>query len=219
MTKRILCWSCLCLFIFGLVSCADYLHTSDRFDAGETLTPDQLEEISEEIFSTGADTSDALPDDLSPDTSSDAPNGSPAYWLENSKVYHTDASCYHLRGKENVVKGTTAQAAAAGKTKPCAACSTEKNTESDQDSDRESDQTTDRDTTTDTVTDTDTETDPTPDDPDDPDARVYWLPNGTVYHADPACYRIAGKDNVRSGTAEEAAEAGKTRCCTSCDKP
>lgn len=188
MTKRIVYWSSLCLLLLTLVSCADYLRTADRFDAGETLTPDRLTEISEEIFSTG-----------SPESSGGA-NDQTVYWLKNSKVYHTDPTCYHLRDKENVTVGTVERALAEGKTKSCAACSPAPDTESQDDS-------------RDTNGDSESQSEPTV---VDPAATVYWLKTGTVYHTTPDCRHIAGKDNLASGTVLDAHEAGITNLCKAC---
>ena len=48
------------------------------------------------------------------------------------------------------------------------------------------------------------------------DGTVYWLDSGKVYHTNAACYHIAKKDSVKSGTVEEATAAGKERVCASC---
>ena len=48
------------------------------------------------------------------------------------------------------------------------------------------------------------------------DGTVYWLESGKVYHRRATCYHIAKKDNVQSGTAEQASAAGKERLCASC---
>ena len=45
---------------------------------------------------------------------------------------------------------------------------------------------------------------------------VFWLDGGQVYHTSEACYHIAEKSDVRSGTIAEAQAAGKTRACSAC---
>lgn len=49
-----------------------------------------------------------------------------------------------------------------------------------------------------------------------PDATVFWLDGGKVYHVVATCYHIAKKENVRQGTLAEALEAGKERPCSVC---
>ena len=49
-----------------------------------------------------------------------------------------------------------------------------------------------------------------------PQATVFWLSGGSVYHTDSECRYIKGKQNVQSGTVSEASDAGKARACSSC---
>ena len=49
-----------------------------------------------------------------------------------------------------------------------------------------------------------------------PQATVFWLSGGSVYHTDSDCRYIKGKQNVQSGTVSAATGAGKTRACSSC---
>ena len=44
------------------------------------------------------------------------------YYLKNSAVWHTAASCRYIAGKSGVTKGTVEDAQAAGKVRPCALC-------------------------------------------------------------------------------------------------
>ena len=48
------------------------------------------------------------------------------------------------------------------------------------------------------------------------DGTVYWLPGGSVYHKKKSCYHIKDKENVQSGTEEDALAAGKKSVCKSC---
>ena len=68
------------------------------------------------------------------------------------------------------------------------------------------------DTDTDPVTSTDTEPAET-----DPADTVYWLTTGSVYHLDPNCSYIAGKENVNETSLQEAEASGR-RLCKTCEK-
>ncbi len=48
------------------------------------------------------------------------------------------------------------------------------------------------------------------------DGTVYWLSSGSVYHKKKSCYHIKDKENVQSGTEEDALAAGKKSACKSC---
>ena len=48
------------------------------------------------------------------------------------------------------------------------------------------------------------------------DGTVYWLKSGSVYHKRKTCYHIKGKENLQSGTEEDAVAAGKKSACKSC---
>ena len=65
-----------------------------------------------------------------------------------------------------------------------------------------------------TASDTDTDTEPAETDPTD---TVYWLTTGSVYHLDPNCSHIAGKENVNESSVQEAEENGR-RLCKTCEK-
>ena len=65
-----------------------------------------------------------------------------------------------------------------------------------------------------TASDTDTDTEPAETDLSD---TVYWLSTGSVYHLDPNCSYIAGKENVNETSLQEAEENGR-RLCKTCEK-
>ena len=50
-----------------------------------------------------------------------------------------------------------------------------------------------------------------------PTDTVYWLTTGSVYHLDPNCSHIAGKENVNQTSVQEA-EANGRRLCKTCEK-
>ena len=49
-----------------------------------------------------------------------------------------------------------------------------------------------------------------------PNAIVYWLESGSVYHTDPDCSHLSGKRNVKQ-TTRRTAESGGLRACKSCE--
>lgn len=51
---------------------------------------------------------------------------------------------------------------------------------------------------------------------EDGEVIVYWLENGSVWHADPNCQHIKGKEYL-SGTIDQAIENGMNRLCKSCE--
>jgi len=65
-----------------------------------------------------------------------------------------------------------------------------------------------------TASDTDTDTEPAETGSTD---TAYWLSSGSVYHLDPDCSHIAGKENINQTTLQEAEENGR-RLCKTCEK-
>ena len=49
-----------------------------------------------------------------------------------------------------------------------------------------------------------------------PNATVYWLESGSVYHTNPDCSHLAGKRNVKQ-TTRRTAESGGLRSCKACE--
>lgn len=50
------------------------------------------------------------------------------------------------------------------------------------------------------------------------EAEAYWLKGGSVYHSDLDCYHLANKEDIRYGSVEDAAYAGKSKLCSICAK-
>ena len=48
------------------------------------------------------------------------------------------------------------------------------------------------------------------------DGSCYWLVKGSVYHVSLDCSYIKGKENLQSGTVQEANANGKTKACSLC---
>ena len=102
------------ILLLILPSCAP----SNDFRGGRPITKEDLEEISASLFTTTAEPNKAQttePQALETTTFSDTdtvttPTTEPAesdntdivYWLTTGSVYHLDANCSHIVGKENV---------------------------------------------------------------------------------------------------------------------
>ena len=119
------CTVCLVCLLFS--SCRDHGALSDRFHAGETVTPEKLLEISAEL-ATSTETSDhtelqETDTGILPDTET-LPLSTIVYWLESGSVYHTDTSCRHIAHaeEEQLCRGTILDALEMGKERICTAC-------------------------------------------------------------------------------------------------
>ncbi len=104
-----------------LLSCRDHGLLSDDFNVGDTVTPEELLEISAEIFTqtepasqTAAETEE--PQTLAPDAT--------VYWLAGGSVYHAKADCRHIAhaAPEDILAGSILDAEADGKPRLCASC-------------------------------------------------------------------------------------------------
>ncbi len=118
---RMLCFL-LCILSLCLVSCQTHGLFSDDFVAGDTVTPEELLEISREIFTetkepdTIEETESREPVTLAPDAT--------VYWLKGSKVYHADRACHHIAHAEDsaIMEGKIYEAISQGKERLCASC-------------------------------------------------------------------------------------------------
>lgn len=106
----------LCLLLPVCTGCGT---SSEVLAGGETITPEQLQEISEAIFSVSDEpksTTNAETDDLLADWEGEV------YWLASGGVVHTDRDCSYIRGKDGVRSGSVQDATSAGKTNLCKSC-------------------------------------------------------------------------------------------------
>lgn len=210
-----------------LLVCTGCGASSEALAGGETITPDQLQEISAAIFSVSEEpssTADAETDDLL------AAWEDEVYWLSGGTVVHTDRDCYHIRSKDGVQSGSTQAAASAGKTNLCSVCRKKtqqtaatattgtSETEAAPQTDTQTDTQADSQTSAETASQTIADTTETAEAPTDPAEEVYWLASGKVMHTDRDCYHIRGKDGIQIGSVQAAANAGKTELCDACRK-
>lgn len=125
MKRNILLLICctMCLLCAFLTACRSHGLMTDGFDAGDTVTPEELLEISREIFtetsepSSDSETESREPETLAPDAT--------VYWLKGSSVYHADKGCHHIArtDPENIIEGKISEAVAQGKERLCSSCS------------------------------------------------------------------------------------------------
>ena len=120
-TKIFLLIGTLLLACCLLLSCRDHGLLSDDFDAGDTVTPEELLEISAEIFARTEPSSKNAKETEEPQTL--APDAT-VYWLSGGSVYHAKADCRHIvhAAPEDILEGKIPDAEADGKTRLCASC-------------------------------------------------------------------------------------------------
>ncbi len=105
----------VCALMPMLSSCRDHGILSDDFVAGDTVTPDELADISREIFDERTETP-TEPETLAPDAT--------VYWLEGGSVYHAQADCRHIAhaDADKIKSGDISEAIADGKERLCSSC-------------------------------------------------------------------------------------------------
>ncbi len=110
----------VCLLVFALAACNTHGLLSDDFIAGDTVTPEELLDISRELF-TGTKEPIAETEPKEPETL-----GAHAivYWLKNGSVYHATKDCHHIArsSAENIREGTVQKALDEGKERLCSSC-------------------------------------------------------------------------------------------------
>jgi hypothetical protein len=106
----------LLLSLLLLPSCAP----ADGFDAGRPITPEELADISAELF-TAADAPEDTPDESS-DGEGVGRDPNTVYWTEGGSVYHRDPNCSHLKNAVSVKSGAVLTAQMDGKERVCSSC-------------------------------------------------------------------------------------------------
>lgn len=120
--KLLHCIYSLCLLSLCLTSCRTHGLLDQAFDAGQTVTPEDLLEISRELFT------QTEPPTQAPETESREPETlSPTatvYWLKNGSVYHASKDCHHISHAtpEDIREGLVSDAVLDGKERLCTSC-------------------------------------------------------------------------------------------------
>ncbi len=121
--KKLLFYICtVCLLGLLLVSCRTHGLLDKEFDAGETVTPEDLLAMSRELF-TQAETPTPAPETESKEPETLSPDAT-VYWLKNGSVYHASKECYHISHAtpEDIREGLVQDAAHDGKERLCTFC-------------------------------------------------------------------------------------------------
>ena len=116
------------VLLLVLPSCAP----SDGFTGGRPITKEDLESVSASLFTTAAEPEDeqtATPPTNETTASDTDTDTEPAetdptdtvYWLSTGSVYHLDANCSHIAGKENVNQTSVQEAEENGR-RLCKTC-------------------------------------------------------------------------------------------------
>ena len=118
--KNTLIYCTVAILLLSFSSCRARGFLSDDFKAGETVTPEELLEISREIFT---QVNDPIPETETPEPETLASDAT-VYWLVGGSVYHADRSCHHIlhADPENVKEGPISAAEADGKERLCSSC-------------------------------------------------------------------------------------------------
>ena len=111
MKKRLVFLALAGLCTYALCACR-----SDSEESATRLDAKGAEELKEEIAARDAET------DVAQDEAEHTYDEDVCYYLPSGGVWHTDAACHHVAGKQNVIRGTVEQARAAGKSRPCSLC-------------------------------------------------------------------------------------------------
>ena len=98
------------------VSCSSYSQSNQAFVAGETLTPQKLDEISRQIFDTT--TKDENTTEVEIQFSYDGV----CFWVKGSEVFHISTDCRYIKKSKNVKSGDDYAAASDGCVRMCSAC-------------------------------------------------------------------------------------------------
>ena len=120
--KAILGICMLCLMGMLFVSCRSHGLLHEDFDAGDTVTPEELLEMSRELFTQAEETTE-LPETESKESETLAPDAT-VYWLKSGSVYHADKQCRHISHAtpEELYEGHISDAVLDGKERLCSSC-------------------------------------------------------------------------------------------------
>lgn len=99
-----------------MCACSPYSSGKPDFDAGETLTPADVESILAAISEQEAAVTERYT------AATDAEGKTIVYWTPSGKVWHISPECQTLTRSSNISSGNTEDAELAGKTGECSVC-------------------------------------------------------------------------------------------------
>ncbi len=185
----------IALVIFMLTGCTKHLDPNgEGFNAGETLTPEELDRLSSQIF-TASETA--------------RPFDNIFYWTENGSKVHLFSDCGHLKNSSDICSGDENAVRSLKKSGMCASCLKVANkAETDFDF-------FDANTTTSAVPNTEA---PRPSYSINSDTLFYWTESGSKYHLYRDCSYLKNAVNILSADKTELDESEKDGPCSACLK-
>ena len=137
------------------------------------------------------------------------------YFTASGTVWHTRRECSHIKNSANVQEGTLLYAIEKGKIKQCSSCLNADEKDENNSSDDEN-------STAEDVTNPEQIPPTSGEDGDnthnDDVVTVFWLSGGRVWHKSASCSYISSSSNVKSGSIEDAQNAGIANPCSRCTK-
>ncbi len=206
--KLLLSFFVLALSVLLLAGCSKHLDPNGGFNAGETLNSDELEDLSNQIFTSGTTA---------------APIDNIFYWTESGSKVHLFSDCGHLKNSSGLRFGDEISVRSLKKDGMCSLC-LKKAGKTEADFDFFEDSTTAANTgggaqATAATTPTQTATEaPEPSYSVDYYTQFYWTESGSKYHLYRECGHIKNSASVLSGNKYKLAEAEKDGPCSSCLK-
>ena len=121
---RILCVALIAILTLTIFSC-DFDESKNHLSGGALLDDEMISEIKNEVLS-GKDEEDSTESatdvDSSQEGEEESDSGDIVYWTESGSVWHSSASCSHIKNSTKLFAGTVSEAKNAGKSKACSRC-------------------------------------------------------------------------------------------------
>ncbi|MBE6693276.1 MAG: hypothetical protein E7589_00725 [Ruminococcaceae bacterium] len=114
---RIFVSAIILISLIAAVSCSSYSQSDDAFVAGETLTPERLDELSRQL--TAQSTSE---EEITTVVEIKFSYDGECYWVKGSEVFHISGDCRYIKNSKNVNQGDAYSAAADGCERMCSSC-------------------------------------------------------------------------------------------------
>ncbi len=182
------------IFAFMLTGCSSYIDPNGGFHTGETLTPDELDRLSNQIF--GEDKTEPPFDNV-------------FYWTDSGSKVHLFSDCGHLKRSDDIRSGDENAIRSLEKAGMCSSCLKKAGKTEADFSFVGVDATTAATAGTEAMTTSYSVNYYT---------QFYWTEGGGKYHLYSDCGHIKGSPSVLSGNRSKLAEAEKDGPCSTCLK-